>query len=386
MRRSISSSLVSLVLLAAAPCAVHCKKKPDGDCFNSTEAILRAQLAVPPQQDFWICPNTTINIGIPTNAQFTAFNGDFPLSAIMDNVTIQCGHDGSSSNNCVLNGGLYQFITTPNNPFVPNKKISTHNLKVQGITFTGTLTNVPSGNGVTLSGASIGLGAPGIKMEFRDCVFTKLKLDSIMYLQKDALSSPNDLPIQSASVTVKDSMFTDITYKRDLIHVSDQTLNLKGNEFKDITYERGFCNCTRTHAINVLDSNMKLEKNYFENIQYYSSVVFVGGNLTDLKYSKNNGTKLIIVDKGIRPSEDYCVGGLIIDKVMNGVFDQCLDLFQSSHGSHSSKGSSSSSSSSSSTSTTTTTTTTSSPPKGGTATISTKKTKGSVSRRNTRGR
>ena len=121
------------------------------DCYNSTLAILMAQLQG--SKDFILCPHTTIDIGVPANAQFTAFiNGDYPLAILGDGVTVQCGYDGSSTNNCVLNGGFVQLVSIPNNPFLPTK-ITSNDLKVQGLTFSGTL---QSGNNIQTSAISVG--------------------------------------------------------------------------------------------------------------------------------------------------------------------------------------------------------------------------------------
>ena len=121
-------------------------------CYNSTLAILMAQLTQG-SKDFILCPNTTIDIGVPANQDFTEFtNGDLPLAILGDGVTVQCGYDGSSTNNCVLNGGFVQLVSIPNNPFLPTK-ITSNDLKVQGLTFSGTL---QSGNNIQTSAISVG--------------------------------------------------------------------------------------------------------------------------------------------------------------------------------------------------------------------------------------
>jgi hypothetical protein len=298
----------------------------DGPCVNSTEAILVAQATVG-QTEFWICPNTTIDIGIPGDATFTTFvNGDFPLSSLLNDVSVQCGLDGKSSNNCVLNGGLYQLITTPANPFLPNP-VTTNNLKIKGITFSGTVVDIPVGVNKTYFGGSLNIGAPGTNMVFEDCIFTDLAGGHVMAFQKDDLSAPEDFPAQTADVLFKNCKFNNIAYQRYFIFVDDQTLRFDNVEFTDIAYQASECDCNRSGAIYVKDSTMDMTDCTFENFEYLSGLIYAQGNDTDFTYSGLTGSGITIVDQATRPADDYCVGGLIIEKIKDGKFDECLDLF-----------------------------------------------------------
>ena len=130
-----SASLLLLVhsVLAAtlAPLA-----SAQASCFTSTYAILQAQLTSP-QEEYIVCPNTTIQIGFP-NVDFSNFeNGDWPLIALGPNTKFLCGEDGSSSNNCVLDARFIHFLTLPALIPLGLSGITTENLYVSGFTFIG---------------------------------------------------------------------------------------------------------------------------------------------------------------------------------------------------------------------------------------------------------
>lgn len=83
----------------------------DGHCFNSTLAILTAQVldtrSDSEMKVYEFCPGAVISVGVPTDASFSNFaNGDWPLAVIRPNVTIE-------GNGATLTGGLVQFVTIP---------------------------------------------------------------------------------------------------------------------------------------------------------------------------------------------------------------------------------------------------------------------------------
>jgi hypothetical protein len=284
----------------------------------------------PTLKEFIICPDTTIDIGIPLNADFTEFGpppADFPLTVLHSNVTIKCGDDGSSANNCALNGGYIQLITTPNNPFVAGT-VSTDNLMVQGITFTGTLQGVPSPTGEgELSTSNIGLGAPGKNMIFDDCIFEGVTSDQLFYLHRDILSTAEDFPPLSADVTIKNSVFRNITYRFDTINTREQTIMVDNVAFEDLKYEP--CSCTNISAVvRVTEGGqVDLKDCNFMDVEFLSSIVIAFGNETEVTYSNLTSTGLVVYDKENRDEEDYCELGLIVDIVTNGMFDSCENIF-----------------------------------------------------------
>jgi hypothetical protein len=327
----INSSLFYSLLLAGSAYYVKADK-----CFNSTQAIVIAQAQDPPLKEFEICSDTTIEIGLPANAQFSDFvAGDFPISILHDDVTIKCGPDGKSSNNCVLKGGWVQFITTPNNPFLSNP-ITTNNLKVQGITFQGALTNIP-GPGGNFRSTAVALGAPGMDMVFEDCIFDDLKADIFMYLLRDALTAPEGFPSMSASVTLKDSVIQDSTYFTDIISNTEQTFHLENVEFKDLTYElekvelKDFtddpCGCNTSSVIEIRNGITEMKDCTFENVEFLTSLVYVFGNDTEFTSMDNIGTGNTVFDKADRAAGLYCEEGLVVEKITNGMMDECVDLF-----------------------------------------------------------
>jgi len=279
------------------------------DCYNSTLAILMAQTQG--SKDFILCPNTTIDIGVPANPQFTDFiNGDFPLLILVDGVTVQCGHDGLSTNKCVLNGGFIQLVSTPNNPLFSDK-ITSNDLKVQGLTFSGTLQG-----GDNILTAAIAVGTVGTNMIVEDCIFTNLEESDHVVFMSASLSSPEDLLPQQSTLTISNSVFTDINYKREILKVVSQTLIVQGSTFHNIEYQS--CGCNESSLfVAADDANMSVEDTSISNVEVLTSVVILYGDteFTTKALSVSNTT---IYDKDSRPEDEYCEEGLVVERVENG--------------------------------------------------------------------
>ena len=202
-------------------------------CFNSTTDIILAQLLDPPVKDIKICAGTTITIGIPSNADFTEFaGGDVPLTVLHDDVTIQCGDNGNPDDECIINGGYVQFVTEVNNPFAPDRNISTNNLLLKGLTFTGQLISLPG----FLTTSSIAVSAPGSGMVIEDCVFDGLTTYAVFTNLGSILSGREEYPYFSSDLTVQRCIFNDITYGVGVILNNGQTINITEVVFNDITY------------------------------------------------------------------------------------------------------------------------------------------------------
>ena len=291
-------------------------------CFFSTEAILNAQRLDPPLKIIKICPGTTINIGLPASQDFTQWaNGDFPLTVLHDNVTIQCGDDGTSTGKCVLNGGWTQLLTSPNNPFAPGRKISTNNLKVKGLTFTGSLTDLPGG----FASASVGLGAPGTGMVFEDIIWENMDATEGLYLLKDAISSPEDHPPLTSDLTVKDSFFRSSSYGRAVFLNIEQTMHLENVGFEDLTYKD--CGCSVGPVVSIESGGAgEMKDCSFDNVEIFTSLVYILGSETDFKSEGNSNSSITVYDKDNRNATEYCEAGLAFDFDPYGSIDECIEL------------------------------------------------------------
>ena len=110
---------------------------PSPHCFRSTYDIIVQQL-VNPLDEYIVCPNSQIDIGVPSNKRLEAFvDGDWPLMALGPNVVIKCGQSGEASNNCVLNSPFLHIATFPNVRNLGVLFINTKNLHISGFTLTG---------------------------------------------------------------------------------------------------------------------------------------------------------------------------------------------------------------------------------------------------------
>ena len=106
-------------------------------CFRSTYDIIVQQL-VDPLDEYIVCPNTRIDIGVPASSGMETFvNGDWPLLALGPNVVIKCGQSGASSNNCVLNSSFLHIAALPNVRSLGVLFVNAENLYISGFTLTG---------------------------------------------------------------------------------------------------------------------------------------------------------------------------------------------------------------------------------------------------------
>lgn len=138
----IPEVFVTLFLVSAARAGslnnkgIAAPAEATGSCFNSTYDIIYAQL-VEPREEYVVCPNTHITVGVPAFGFDIYEGGDWPLMALGPDVKILCGASGSSSNNCVLKSSFFHFATTPDFPSLGVHGIWADNLFVSGFTFTG---------------------------------------------------------------------------------------------------------------------------------------------------------------------------------------------------------------------------------------------------------
>ena len=306
-------------------------------CYNSTVSILQAQLADPPIKDFQICPGTTINIGIPTNLEFTQFaGGDLPLTVIHDDVTIQCGENGDPNDECSLSGGFVQFVTIPANPFVPDRNISTNNLLLKGLTFTGEIATLP---GSSLFGASVALSAPGTGMVIEDCLFKDLSGDKGVVAvsnQRNLRTSDELYPPFSSELTVIGCTFHNLVYGYVVVGNFNQTMTIQGANFSEITYQ----------DLGDFDTNLSLEPTFglvanlggvmelFNSTFAASEVVYAVATWFDQNPTDVNSTFDFLYNEGIDivfvnvTDEGYCEEGLLKFDLDNSTLGDCLDLFE----------------------------------------------------------
>ena len=309
----------------------------DGDipaCFFSTEALLNAQLLWVDVKTFKICTNTQIDIGLPSDGTFQDWvGGDFPLTVIHDDITIQCGDDGNVEDNCVLNGGWAQIVTTPNTPFVSDgRTTSTENLIVKGLTFTGSLIGLP-GDPQGLDSVSIGLGAPGQNMIIDSCRFTNLEVDTLLYLERDGITTdPSDeMPKDYSDVTIQNSIFgPNLRYRRIGFKAIDQSISIQNGTFNNVIYAD--CGCDFSTLVGISSGGTTIENSQFIDVEYHTSLVMFQYDYSelnqypeDLVYIQNNVFENIkIYNESTRT--DYCEDGLLLVGQTSIQDGECLSV------------------------------------------------------------
>ena len=181
-----------------------------------------------------ICENTTIDVGIPGSEldPFLYVDGVPPLTILRDDVTIQCGIDGNSSNGCKLNGGWVQLT---NYAAILMKSYgvgtgTTNNLKIKGLTFTGELKDNPF-TPQQDDTAAISLSAPAEYIVIEDIVVEGLTgRFPIVLTDLNAGDGP------TIDVTIQDSIIRNVTYSNVVVWNNHQTATLRNVHFQDIKW------------------------------------------------------------------------------------------------------------------------------------------------------
>jgi hypothetical protein len=228
-------------------------------CFNSTKDIVLAQISQEKdgqlsEETFIICPNTWINVGRarnPASNDFTVVDGDYPIMAVRENVTIQCGLDGRRENNCTLDGGSFQLLTIMTVPMPDGEWVyidtPTDNMTIRGLTFTGKLNS--QGH---FGGGSVLLAHPGRGMLFEDCAWTDLAvMQNLIALLRTDYQVQLDLPLDdySVEVTFSECSFTNITYEDPLILALAQTVVVERSVFDNIKLSKLGSWCEREGSV-----------------------------------------------------------------------------------------------------------------------------------------
>ena len=233
-------------------------------CYTDTGNILVAQLKGITQIE--LCAGTTLEIGFPiatTTTTATAtrrrsinhwstWSAMMPLIIVNDNVHVYCGPDKRSTNNCVVQGGAAQFMTTSyDNPLVLSllsgldtsnmttnstwvHTHSTNNLHVTGLTFQGRLltTNDDDMPGFHTAGASVSIGVSGYNIVFDDCIFQNLTSSQSMFVIKRANDTKDaHFRRRSAFVTFQNSIFENLQFARRVVENFEQVLYFENVSF-----------------------------------------------------------------------------------------------------------------------------------------------------------
>jgi hypothetical protein len=122
---------VLLVALAAVRCRAQGKKNA---CVESLDSVFVAERDVKDDfvlRSYVLCPNTTFTVASAFNESGGPVEGQYPLKIGRSNIHVLCGEDGSSANDCVLEGGMEQLVFA--DLFKTNHSVT--NVLVQGLTF-----------------------------------------------------------------------------------------------------------------------------------------------------------------------------------------------------------------------------------------------------------
>ena len=213
-------------------------------CFSSTLDILSVQVeldaaAFAAIQPMIVCPNTRIQIGAfrnPSRNDFNITGGDFPLSVMRANMTLQCGIDGRRENNCVLDGGIVQVIGNVNHWHpqygynIPDPE--TDNVVIRGMTFSGQIQS----SGV-FGGIGVALSHPGKNMRFEDCAWVDFTATRrLIAVGRNYLMELMGLEIPNLSVelTISNCLFDNVSYEEEFLISFQQALHVENSVFRNI--------------------------------------------------------------------------------------------------------------------------------------------------------
>lgn len=244
-------ALFGIIVLCAISIPLTLSRRADSEaaaaprfpypCYTSTWKILEAQLSDQPTPEAYIlCPGTKIQIGTfrnPALDDYAIVRGDYPITAIRENVTIQCGIDGKQENNCILHGGFMQVLTIQTIPLPEDQEEKLFfdpidNFEIRGITFTGILENTGP-----FKGQSVALSQPGKNIRFKDCLWVDIAVEALISVHRNyfQIVFGLDLDPLSIEVTFEDCTFKDIVHSLPLLMVISQIVTFRRCRFQYIS-------------------------------------------------------------------------------------------------------------------------------------------------------
>ncbi|CAB9500957.1 expressed unknown protein [Seminavis robusta] len=283
----------------------------DYPCFSESLELNFALVENPQQDLFVMCPNSHIQIGIMRipNVNNTYRNGQEPLYIVRSNVEVRCGLDGSSSNNCTLDGGTSQLVIMyygENQYGITQQDVQ--NVTVRGITFTGTLDQH-----FQFGSASVLVANQQAKdIQLIDCRWQHISVQFFLvyvginpYLWSQGTMS---LPTQGNQVSIANSTFTNITYGSALFVAMDQVISIERSHFSGlkVVEDTRYCDlqgpvfCTNVMYC-ALESQCSMHATCLEDVEYFADAgLLIGSPQAEWDISSihlaNNGD-LVLADR-----------------------------------------------------------------------------------------
>eukprot|EP00980_Cylindrotheca_fusiformis_P003381 scaffold751_cov87-Cylindrotheca_fusiformis.AAC.6 len=278
-------------------------------CYSS---LLRASIDMANNgvTNIVLCNNTVFEVGTPIDSTFDSFAGGIPLIVDKNDITIQCGTTGTSTDSCVLEGGFAQlYLGNPN-----DRTTTVNNLLVKGLTFTGTMESSDAAVAGTLAGRVVYGTNTGTGIVFEDCIFRDLVTGYVFDIS----------PVGTAmNVEITSSTFQNISHSFDLIYGDAlASITLDGVTFDNIDHiepEDGiekceganeFIGCDYTSSIINVAGTLSLSDVTISDSVYYTAILQTVNLLTITPDPLVNTTNISIFDQDNRTiNEEYCLGG-----------------------------------------------------------------------------
>jgi hypothetical protein len=176
--------------------AAECNAGTNGRCRTTNLNKVR---------EYVICAGTIIEPGVADPVTGDITGGDFPL-ALRKNAHVKCGRDGSSSNNCIVDGtGSFAVFANAELIFQDSDM---SNVIIEGLTFDSWIL---ANQQAIIAGGSRG------NIEFRDCKFTNNAGDPFFSLDMNEFgaASRSFSTARSAGESVTPKFIYNVTRARD---------------------------------------------------------------------------------------------------------------------------------------------------------------------------
>lgn len=173
--------LKAVVVAIFLACCLAPQANAQSQCIKDLSDIFNAEQEIEDfsvKRTYILCPNTRFEPGVLDEASGQILGGQFPL-VLLENAHVKCGEDGSSANNCVIDGtGTYAMFLTPYSLFGLE---SAANIVVEGITVDFW---VRSGQ------LPIIIAAPEGDITFLDCIFSNNLADPLFFIDEILFINP----------------------------------------------------------------------------------------------------------------------------------------------------------------------------------------------------
>jgi hypothetical protein len=219
----------SIALFAATVASMTKSVCGQQECISDLSTIFNSELQVVDatvSREYTLCPETTFEVG-NLQTDNSVLDGQHPL-IIRSNAKVKCGDDGSSANNCKIDGiiGTTGILLSPSVFF---GELNTDNIVIQGVTVDFF---IPSSQKPVGALFPVQVQSNGGDVTFLDCVFSTIRADPLFLIDHFVSESRRSLKDSDSDSDNTEELLNQDNQDNRHLQADPFTVNFKSCSFK----------------------------------------------------------------------------------------------------------------------------------------------------------